>query len=137
MILADTGVLLAAANDNESAHQACLSLLEEHAGGVLVSPLVIDETCYMLGSRLGPKAEALFLESFVEGTLLISQLRPSDLGRMAALIRKYADLHIGAADASVVALAERLEITEVATLDRRHFSVVRPSHCDAFRILPD
>ena len=40
------------------------------------------------------------------------------------------------AAASVVTLAEQLEIGEIATLDRRHFSVVRPRHVDAFTLLP-
>ena len=46
------------------------------------------------------------------------------------------DLPLGTVDASVVAAAERLGITEVATVDHRHFSVVRPSHIDAFTLLP-
>jgi predicted nucleic acid-binding protein len=55
---------------------------------------------------------------------------------MAALVRRYADLPLGAVDASVVAVAERLKITQVATLDRRHFTVVRPEHVPAFELLP-
>ncbi|WP_275669516.1 hypothetical protein [Glycomyces paridis] len=39
-------------------------------------------------------------------------------------------------DASVVALAERLRIREVATIDHRHFNIVRPAHVDAFTLLP-
>ena len=58
---------------------------------------------------------------------------------MVELVRKYGDLGktgLGGADASVIALAERLRITEVATIDRRHFQVVRPAHCSAFTLLP-
>jgi uncharacterized protein len=55
---------------------------------------------------------------------------------MAALVEQYADLPLGAVDASVIALAERLGIPEVATLDRRHFSVVRPLHVPTFHLLP-
>ena len=55
---------------------------------------------------------------------------------MAELVVRYGDLPLGTTDASVVALAERLKIDEVATLDRRHFAVVRPSHTSALKLLP-
>jgi len=61
---------------------------------------------------------------------------PRDWLRIAELAAVYRDLPLGTADASVVAAAERLGITRVATLDRRHFSVVRPLHVDAFDLLP-
>jgi len=47
---------------------------------------------------------------------------------MAELVEQYGDLLLGTTDASVVALAERLSEQEIAALDRRHFTVVRPSH---------
>lgn len=55
---------------------------------------------------------------------------------MAELAERYADLGLGGTDASVVAIAERLGIDKIATLDRRHFSVVRPRHVEAFTLLP-
>lgn len=64
------------------------------------------------------------MDSLTDGTLLLAKLNELDTARMAALVRQYADLRLGAADASVIALAERLNITDVATLDRRHFTVV-------------
>lgn len=60
MILADAGVLLAAANRDEAKHEACVALLEQSIGALLVCPLVVAEVCYMLGTRYGPEAEALF-----------------------------------------------------------------------------
>ncbi|GAA5767182.1 hypothetical protein Aros01_03684 [Streptosporangium roseum] len=56
---------------------------------------------------------------------------------MSELVEVYADLPLGVVDASVIAVAERLGLTEVATLDRRHFTVVRPRHVDAFTLLPE
>jgi len=55
---------------------------------------------------------------------------------MADLVDQYADLPLGTTDAGVVAVAERLGLVEIATLDRRHFSVVRPRHASAFTLLP-
>jgi predicted nucleic acid-binding protein len=83
------------------------------------------------------RAEALFLEAMSNGTFQPLPLLPEDFARMADLVRQYADLRLGTTDASVIALAERLGVTHAATLDRRHFSVVRPSHIDALTLLPD
>lgn len=60
----------------------------------------------------------------------------ADVDRMAELAERCADLGLGGTDASVVAIAERLGIDKIATLDRRHFSVVRPRHVEAFTLLP-
>lgn len=61
---------------------------------------------------------------------------PSDWLRVAELVAQYDDLPLGTVDASVVAAAERLGITEVATLDRTDFSVVRPAHVPRFSLMP-
>ena len=63
-------------------------------------------------------------------------LDDADLNRMADLMQTYADLRLGTVDAAVIAIAERLNATQVATLDRRHFTVVRPTHITAFELLP-
>ena len=55
---------------------------------------------------------------------------------MAELVARYNDLPLGSVDASVIAAAERRRIADIATLDRRHFSIVRPKHTDAFQLLP-
>jgi uncharacterized protein len=70
------------------------------------------------------------------GLFTLVQLTAADLGRIAELVDTYTSLPLGSVDASVIALTERLELTDVATLDHRHFSVVRPRHVDALRLLP-
>ena len=70
------------------------------------------------------------------GDFVVAQADAAALDRIAELISKYADLPLGLVDASVVALAEQLGVQEIATLDRRHFSVVRPHHVNAFTRLP-
>jgi predicted nucleic acid-binding protein len=68
--------------------------------------------------------------------MTVIDLEAEDWRRAGELVLRYADLPLGAVDASVVAVAERLGLTEIATIDRRHFSVVRPRHVDVFRLLP-
>jgi hypothetical protein len=97
---------------------------------------VIAEAAYLIDRQLGASAEEALFTSITEGTLSVENLGHSDWARIAELIRTYADLHLGGADASLIALAERLGINKLATLDHRHFTVVRPRHVDAFELLP-
>jgi predicted nucleic acid-binding protein len=92
--------------------------------------------CYLLAREAGTAAEASFLRSFRTGFFTPVDLTIEDLDRAADLTERYASLPLGGTDACVVAVAERLNIAEVATLDRRHFSVVRPRHIEVFTLLP-
>lgn len=98
--------------------------------------LVITEVSYLVATRLGADAEVRFLGDLASGHLGVEPVVASDWLRMAELVHTYRDLPLGTVDASVVAAAERLGITTVATIDRRHFIIVKPHHCDAFELLP-
>jgi hypothetical protein len=98
--------------------------------------LVVTEVTYLLGTRLGTKAEVRFLGDLASGNLIAEPVAASDWLRTAELTSTYRDLPLGTVDASVVAVGERLGISQLATLDRRHFAVVRPAHIDAFELLP-
>jgi len=110
--------------------------VQTHPGPLIVPQLVITEVAYFVGSRLGSAPEVRFLADLAAGTFIVEPVLPTDWQRIAELVWRYRDLPLGTVDASVVAIAERLGIVEVATLDRRHFSVVRPSHVAAFELLP-
>ena len=98
--------------------------------------LVITEVAYLLATRLGVEAEVRFLGDLASGAFSIEPVPPGDWLRIAELVAAYRDLPLGTVDASVVAAAERLTVTAVATLDHRHFGIVRPRHADAFTLLP-
>ncbi len=136
MILVDAGPLVAAGNRTDIHHDACVRVLLAARPPRLVSALVIAEVCYLLHRDGGPSVEADFLRSFESGFLTVADVDAADLARMAGLVEQYGDLPLGGADASVVALAERLGVTDVATLDLRHFRVVRPRHVAALTLLP-
>jgi uncharacterized protein len=116
-------------------HAACLDLLETHPGPLLVPVLVVAEVAYLLQTRLGVAAEARFLADLAEGTLISEPVLAGDWLRIAELVAAYRDLPLGTVDASVVAAAERLATRDIATLDRRHFTVVRAS-IGALTLLP-
>ena len=87
--------------------------------------LVITEVTYLIGSRLGSDAEVRFLGDLAAGNLIAEPVAANDWLRIAELVSTYRELPLGTTDASVIAAAERLGITQVATLDHRHFNVVR------------
>jgi hypothetical protein len=97
---------------------------------------VIAEVAYLMGMRLGWQAEVRFLGDLAGGSFTLEPVHPADPVRIAELVAHYRDLPLGTVDASVVAAAERLTVNEIATTDRRHFSIVRPEHTDAFELLP-
>lgn len=97
---------------------------------------MITEVAYLLASRLGWQPEVRFLGDLASGNFTLEPVHAADLLRIAELVARYHDLPLGTVDASVIAVAERTEIAEIATLDHRHFSVVRPRHTDALNLLP-
>ncbi len=97
--------------------------------------LVITEVTYLIGGRLGAESEVRFLGDLAAGNLIAEPVAPADWIRIAELVARHRDLPLGTADASVVAAAERLGISAIATLDRRHFSVVQPA-TGPFDLLP-
>lgn len=130
----DSGPMYAAADMDDDDHDACVVALSVPDRSLVIPALVVAEVTYLVRTRLGPAAEARFLGSLsdyeVEAPL------PEEWSRIAELVNQFADFPLGGTDASVVALTERLGTPLVATLDRRHFGVVRPAHCEAFEIVP-
>lgn len=118
-------------------HDASLQLLETHPGPLVVPILVVTEVAYFLATRLGVEPEVRFLGDLASGAFSVEPVPAGDWLRIAELVATYRDLPLGTVDASVVAAAERLDIVDVATVDRRHFGVVRPRHVDALTLLPD
>jgi uncharacterized protein len=139
VILCDTGPIVAAALAGDDHHRACVDLfsgLHPANRPLLVPAAVVAETGYLLNREAGPDVEALFLTALADGDFSPVDLTAADYRRASALVTTYADLPLGTTDATVVAPAERLGVGEVATLDRRHFSVVRPRHLPAPQLLP-
>ena len=133
-LLLDTGILYALADKDDDWHEPARSLLSERPD-VLLAPLtVLPEVTYLLYVRLGAPAELAFIRSIEAGELSIQSLTQKDFERITTVMERYQD--IGFVDASVVAIAERLQLRTIATTDRRHFSKIRPSHVKAFELVP-
>lgn len=128
--IVDTGVLYAICDAADPRHRESLELFRRPDFQPVVPALILAETGYLVGSRLGPAAEATLMRSLAG--VEVEPPAPADYDRIGALVEQYADFPLGTADASVIALAERLDTDLVLTLDRRHFGAVRPAHCDGF-----
>jgi uncharacterized protein len=135
-IVCDTGPLLAVLNDRDKLHATCVAFFDAYDGDLLVPSLVVTEICYLAQTQVGAHAEARFLDSIVAGEVKIEHPTEQDWTRIAQLVRTYAGFPLGVVDASVIAVAERLGITQLATIDNRHMRAVKPVHCDAFELLP-
>ncbi len=136
MLIVDTGPLVALGDRKDRYHADCLELLQNDEGPLVTNALVLAETAYMLRRGLGGAAELALLSMVRDGTLVVEELEPADWDRVAELVERYDDLGLGMTDASLIAVAERLGATRVATLDRAHYRVVRPRHTAAFELLP-
>jgi len=109
---------VAVANDRDNNHQVALELLETTPDRLVVAPTVIAEVCYLPHERAGAGAELRFLRAFDAGELDLADLTLADVRRAANLAERYADLGLGGTDASIVDIAQRLQVTQIATLDR-------------------
>ena len=132
--IVDSGPLYAAADLDDDDHDAALDVLARTTLHTVIPTLVVAEVTHFIGTRLGPHPEALFLEGLAE--LDVEAPGPPDWKRIAELVAQYEEFPLGGTDASVIALAERLDATTIITLNRRHFGAVRPLHVDAFSLLP-
>jgi predicted nucleic acid-binding protein len=86
--------------------------------------------------RLGPDAFLRFLADAEDGHLEFVDLQTQDVARVRELLDRYRDLSLGFVDAAVLAIVERLGEPKLATLDHHHFTIVRPRHLPALRLVP-
>ena len=135
-LILDTGPLLAAIDASDPDHRACAGLLTDGSEDLVVPTLVLAELDYWCARRLGSGVWLTFLDDVIAGAYRVEPPTAADLERCRTLQDEYADLGLGVVDASVIALAERYGERKVATLDHRHFSVVRPRHGPAFVLRP-
>ena len=136
MLIVDTGVIVAATDRTDRHHERCVTLLEAEPGPLVTTAMVITECAYLIERELGSAVEATLYQAVLEQGLHIEDLAFNDWGRVQQLVTAYADLPLGGTDASLITIAERLNQTRVATLDRRHFAVVLPVQCPAFELIP-
>ena len=136
VILADTGPLVALADQADSYHETVKKYVSSHSDTWILPAPVVTETSIVILDRLGASAELVFLRSLAAKEMLVEQVSDPDLDRAIEILEQYRDAAFGMVDATTMAIAERLKIEVILTLDRRDFGIYRPKHCAAFRLVP-
>ena len=134
MVLADTGYWLALANARDRWHERAVAASRHLTESLVVTWPVITETCHLLLSRLGVRAETRFIEQ-VSRNVELHELSKAHLGAIQALMEKYADLPMDLADASLVVAATELGDGRILTTDQRDFNAYRWKNNEPFRNL--
>ncbi len=136
-LVLDTGVLYAALDLEDPHHEACARLVEDAGEDLVIPSAVLVELDYWVRKFASVDAWLAFCEDVEARAYWIHPLDSRLLAAAARLEAEYHDLPLGLVDASVFATCEALGERKVATLDRRHFSVLRTREAESLRLLPD
>lgn len=135
-LILDTGPLYASLDRSDQDHVACRALIESATEPLVVPAPVLVEVDYWIGQRLSAGVLVALLADVEAGAYAIADLTPADYGRVRELCDRYADADIGFVDAAVLAIVERLNEPKLATLDHRHFGLLRPRHRESIELVP-
>jgi hypothetical protein len=136
MMVLDTSGLFAAIDAGQRQHEEVRQALEADPGPFLLSPFVLAEIDYLLGTRVGVDAQLSLLDEVARGAYQLESFGAEDVELAGRLVRRYRDLRIGLADASLVVLAERAGTNRILTLDERHFRALRSLRGRRLKLLP-
>jgi uncharacterized protein len=133
-VLVDAGPLVALIDAGDTHHRPCVDALKSIRAPLVTVWPAFTEAMYLLGpSWRGQKALWQMLET---RAVTLASLDEGDAPRMRELMEKYRDLPMDLADAALVRIAERDDMTTIFTVDRKHFSAYRPGRRRRFAILP-
>ncbi len=136
-LILDTGPLYASLDRSDADHRSCRRLIESAGERLVIPAPVLVEVDYWIHARLHPGALTALLDDVSTGAYRVEDLEADDYARVRELCDRYADADIGFVDAAVLAVTERLREPKLATLDRRHFGMLRPLHVEALQLVPE
>jgi uncharacterized protein len=128
--------LYAALDANEALHGRTVAALVASKPPRLISPFVLAELDYLIGSRVGHQSQTALIDEIRRGAYQLELFSSEDLGHAKRIMERYADLRIGLADASVVVLANRHRTFDLLCTDERHFRALRGQGGKPSRLLP-
>jgi uncharacterized protein len=136
-ILIDTSFLLAAMYSKDANYLKARAAQQSLLGKNRIVPITVaQELFYMSTARMSYDRAIQEFERLQSVAFQLEYLTPEDLKRMTEIMRQYASASFDYTDAAIMALSERLNITQIYTFDRRDFTVFRPKHCDYLELLP-
>ena len=136
MIIADTSGLIAFFSESGPQHDAVAGWVQSSDPVMVVSPYVVAEVDYLVATRKGVDAELAVLAELSGGAYELATMDADDVAAATRVVERYRDLGIGIADASLAVLAQRYRTRTILTLDRKHFTVMRPLDGGVFKIVP-
>lgn len=135
-LVIDTGVLVAALDEGDSDHARCADLIENATEQLVIPAPVLDELDYWIRKFADVRVWLTFCEDVSQGAYSLFALNSNLVGAAANLQVRFADQPLGFVDAAVAITCEALGENKVATLDRRHFGVVRIRGNEPLHIVP-
>ena len=134
-MLLDTGVFVALLDKSEKNHERCVAFFKEFKGKLFTTEPVLTETIYLLGPSM--KAQRVCIDLILKGGAILVPQSMGSLSRASALMAKYQDIPMDFADATLVSLAEEIDVVEILTLDHRGFGSYRVRGKTTFKIWPE
>jgi uncharacterized protein len=133
--VADTGFVIAVAIATDHLHGPCLVSYRRQER-IYLPQSTLTEVAYLLTRAGGNRVTAQFLNGLARTKYRLVALEDEDLMRTAELLEQYADTRVDFVDITLAAVAERLEIRRILTVDQRDFRILRPRHCEYFEVEP-
>jgi uncharacterized protein len=134
-VLADSGFVVALINRADQRHAEIVPVYNQYAK-ILLPQLVLVEVAYLIGRDAGIETVVKFLKGLPVSRFEVIEATAQDIQRTAQILEQYADSKVDFVDAIIMAMAERLGITIILTIDQRDFRIFRPSHCESFTLKP-
>jgi predicted nucleic acid-binding protein len=135
LTISDTGFVVALLNQSDTKHSDVIAIYQKYQQ-ILLPQTVLAEVAYLVGRSAGISTVAAFLKGLSASRFHLIPLSETDVIRVSEILEEYKDSRIDFVDATVMAIAERLKITLILTLDQRDFRLFRPKHCQSLEILP-
>jgi predicted nucleic acid-binding protein len=135
-LLIDSSFLFELSNTGSPKHRMAVSFLNQNRQLRLIPDVVLTETCYLLKVRISQRAVENFLDSLESPSIQLEAVTKADVKQARQIMARYESANLDFVDCCIVAIAERLNIVQVCTFDRRDFSIFRPTHCEYLELLP-
>ena len=135
-VLVDSSFLYSLIDTRDDHHETAKLFLATNKEDFIIPDVTLPEVTHVLNKRIGHHAVAVFLKAFLTLSIVLETITLADIERSLNIMENYPEAKLDFVDCCLMALAERLTITQVCTFDRRDFSIFRPVHCDYLELLP-
>ena len=135
-MIADSGFIYALFNPQDTHHARAMAFATQYSGGTVIPQIVLPEVSYVAERDLGYNGMTRLVGQIIQISAPLEPIIKADLERAYEIMTTYANAEMDLVDCCIMAMLERLKIEEVATFDRRDFSIFRPKHCDYLTLLP-